>query len=136
MGNANAENCRNALAEIITTGRYPFEEVFFLAVVVQRTCQCTSKTGHVRSAFDRMDIVDIGLHVFSVFGAVLQCNIVLGSLFFTRNLNHITVQHIACPVEMFNEFNQATFVLEVASLTIAFIMELDVNTTIEECEFL
>ena len=88
------------------------------------------------SAFDRMDIVDIGLHVFSEFSAVLQRNIVLSAIFFTRNLNHVTVQGIACPIEMFNKFDQTTLILEVTPFTVPFIMELDVDTAVEESQFL
>ena len=90
----------------------------------------------MRSTFDRVNVVYVRLHVLGELSAVLHCNVVLRSFFFTRYLNHVTVQGIACPVEMFHKFDQATLVLKVATLSIPFVMELDVDTTIEESEFL
>ena len=53
-------------------GTMSLNRSFFLAVVIQRSREGRAEAGDVRAAFDRVDVVHVGVHVFGVFAGVLQ----------------------------------------------------------------
>ena len=53
-------------------GHEVLEEVFLLAVGVQRAGERGAEAGQVRAAIDRVDVVDVAVDVFGVFAAVLE----------------------------------------------------------------
>ena len=69
------------------------------------------------STLDRVDIVLVGLDVFSEFGAVLQCDFVLRSVFVTADVNDVFVEYVAGAIEVFDKFDDTPLVLEIAGFT-------------------
>ena len=90
----------------------------------------------MRSTLDRVNVVHIRLHVLGELSAVLHCDFVLRTFFFTHNSNDVSVQRITRTIQVFYKFNQSAFILKVATFTIAFIVVFDVDTAVEESEFL
>ncbi len=90
----------------------------------------------MRSTFDGVDVVDIRLNVLGELGAVLQRDVIFDPLAGASEVDHFAVQRIAGAVEVFDEFDDTAFVLEVAAFAVAFVKELDVHAGVEECEFL
>ena len=74
---------------------------------------------------------------FSVYSvAVLQRDLVLDAVAFAADENHVGVQRIAGAIEVFDELDDAAFVLEVVAFAVAFIQEFDAHAAVEKRQFL
>ena len=72
---------REAFAEILARGHDVLEDVFLLAVGVERPRQGRAETGDVRAAVLGVDVVHVAVDVLRILGAVLE-----GDLDFDRRV--------------------------------------------------
>lgn len=86
---ANADHRGQPFAEVVTAWGGRFEDLLFLAVVVDRAGEGRAETADVGPPFDRVDVVDIGLCVFGELGAVLQRDRVLHAIFFASEMDDV-----------------------------------------------
>ena len=118
-------------------GGIPFEEILFLAVVVEGPRQRAAESAHMRPAIFGVNVVDVGMDAFRIFGGVLQSDFVFDLVACPRRTEHdVGVERIAGAIEVFDEFGDATVVFVVTALAVSFVQKLDPNAGIEKREFL
>ena len=71
-----------------------------------------AKAGEVRAAFDRVDVVDVGVFVLGEFAGVLQGDFDADAVLLAGHVDDVGVQGFAGPVQMFDELDEAALVLE------------------------
>ena len=136
MGHTNRNNAGQSFAEIVSRGSQILEQVLFLAVVVQCSRQGRTETRDVRTAFDGMDIVRVGLQRFGVLLGVLQRDGVTDRVLDSMDHDHVLVNHIAGSVQELNKLLNASLVAELVALVAPFIADANANTTVQERKFL
>ena len=122
--------------EIVAGGLQVLEDVLLAPVVVERPGQGRAKTGHVRPAFDRVDVVHIGMEILGVLRRVLQGDLVTDAFLLAGHVDDFLVQRVAGPIQMLDELDDAPLVQELLALIVAFVEKLDPHAAVEERQFL
>ena len=66
FGYFNGNNGSQTFAEVVSRdfNFHLFQHLAVFGVFLQRTGQCTAETGKMRTSFDCIDIIDIGMYIF------------------------------------------------------------------------
>ena len=130
MGDADRNDRCQAFTKVVALGRYFFEQLFFLPVVIQGTCQRGTKTRNMRPAFLGVDIVHVGMHVLGKLPCVLESNLKQRLIDFPGKLHHLRMQCVAGSVEIFNKLHNAPLVVKFLLLIRSFVLETYANAPI------
>ena len=112
LGHAQRDDGREPFAEVVARGDQVFEQALLFAVVVQAAGQGRAKAGDVRPAFDGVDVVDERVDVFGVLGGVLHGDFQADTFVFAGDVDHLGVGGFGGPIQMFDELDDATLVME------------------------
>ena len=118
MGDAHRDDGGEAFADIVAGGNEIFQQVFLLAVLVQRASECGAEAGNVGAAFDGVDVVDVGVDVFGVFAAILQGDFVADAVLLAADVDDVGMQRFAGAIEVLDEFDDAALVVEFVVLAV------------------
>ena len=133
---ADGDDGRQPFAEIVAGGRQVLEQVFLLAVVVQRPRQRGAKSGDVRAAFDGADVVHVRVHVLRVLGRVLHGHLEACPFDFAGKEHHVPVQRIAGPVQVLDVLDDPALEEELFAFVHAFVAVADPNAGIQKRQLL
>ena len=123
MRHAHRNDGGQTFAQIVARGNKIFEQVFLLAVVVQRAREGGAKAGNVRAAFDGVDVVDVRVHVFGVLAAVLQGDFVPDAVLLAGDVDDVGMNRFAGAIEVLDEFDDAALVVEFVVLAGLLVVE-------------
>ena len=87
FGSADRDDRREAFAEVFARGHDVLEDVFLLAVGVERARQRRAETDEVRAAVNGVDVVRVAVDVFGVLGAVLEGDFDFDRRLFVRGVD-------------------------------------------------
>ena len=79
------------------------------SISLQRRSQRTFKTGQVRTAFYRIDIIYIRKNILRKSGIVMQCHFDRHTIFLRRNINGIVNQAFTGIIQELNKLAQTMF---------------------------
>ena len=133
---AHRDDGGQPFAEVVAAGYQILEDVFLLAVVVQRPRQGGAEAGDVRAAFDGVDVVHVRMHVLGEFGRVLHGDVVTDPVGLAGQVDHLGMQRVAGPVQVLDELHDAAFVAEFVAFVHPLVAEADPHAAVQEREFL
>jgi hypothetical protein len=102
----------------------------------KRPRQGRAEAGDVRAAFDGVDVVDVRVHVLGVLARVLHGDFVADPVDFARKVDHVVVQHVAGPVQVLDELDDAPLVEELVAFVHPFVAEADPHAAVQEGQLL
>ena len=136
LGHSEREHGGESLAAVVTRGHQVLVDAFLLAVGVDRARQRGAESGEVRTTLDRADVVHIGVDVFGEFGRILHGHFKFDALVMAGDVDDILVGGLAGAVEVFDERDDTAIVVERLAFAASLVLEDDLHTAIEECQFL
>ena len=139
LGQPHGDDGRQALAEVLAGGHDVLEDVFLLAVGVERAGQRGAEADEVRAAVDRVDVVGVAVDVLGV----LACSTgrplrpaTADLLVLAGDVDHVAVDGLAGAVQVADELDDAVVVLEGLALAVAEVLEDDLHAAVEEGQLL
>src|SRR5262249_11819933 len=103
--------------------------------VIQAARQRGLKANQVRSAFVGVDVVSEGENLFLIAVVVLHRDFKIDAVTYTLEIDHLVMQNRFVLIEMLNEGDDSTGVLELVLLFGFLGFDRDQNAFIQECEF-
>ncbi len=144
-GHAHGDHGGKPLANVFAAGNEVLEDLFFLAVGVERAGQARAEAGEVRAALDGVDVVHEAVNVFGILGSVLERDLHGHLVEFALHardvelaaeVDHLGVQRLAGAVEVADEFLDPLLVLEGVAGVGAKVAEDDLHAGVQEGQFL
>src|SRR5262245_1130892 len=107
MWHAATYDSGKAFAEIFARWDQILEDAGVLAVVVDRTRECRAKAGKMRAAFGGVDVIDVRVNIFRVFGRVLQRHLNVHAVAFSVDVKNLSMNGFGGTVEILDELTDA-----------------------------
>ena len=84
-----------------------------------------------------VNVVDVGVDVFRVLSRILEGDFVANTIGFPFQIDrHQPMQRVARPVEIFDELDNAPFIVELLTLVVAVIVEDDLYAFVQKGQLL
>ena len=129
--NLQRDDRGQSLSKIFAGDRHVLGQQFIVfGVAIERTSQSGTETRNVRSTFVSINVVSVRVNVFFDVGRVLESYFVTNRITFPRNINHVSVNRIRGPVEMFDVLDDSPLVVEFVTVTGASVFEMHPDATV------